>query len=512
MHSNENDEECLVEQLRKELRDLTWNEEEIKQMLKKHRYKNEEAEKEKNEIKLILEKDEMEIAKKEEELKHFRARVQLRSEKIDNMRQQIVVNQKRKAEADERIEELKKTLEEVKAKEKNGQQFLIDRLKAVQNKLLNASWVIARRKEKEKLADLRKQINEARAKKERLLQSIKEKETIFAESHELPFTSFCVAMAAVALKNRFLLKKLAREYITNAQEKTEESSLCLNDAGGIVNEKTVSFDCMRKKIVGAAAMTNLQAGDETHHDIRKEVDTAVTMQAVDNDKLKEDIKFIVINEEIEKTSSNIEIEEDKNHEVSQASNELESDTVRLDEEAVDMSQKHGLIDVNMEPSQNSDKDINTDNNFVPNFIDNSEELETALSGGSEGENNADGEHETIPGVNMQPRQNASSDPDPTNFFETFTNFTPSASLMNLSNTYLGMETEFDASAIFNLSSIMQNQSGSVAGANDYMALFGGADTNTSAHDNDGFELNFNNLSGGNEDKDAMGKANRFFDF
>lgn len=45
-----------------------------------------------------------------------------------------------------------------------------------------------------------------------------------------------------------------------------------------------------------------------------------------------------------------------------------------------------------------------------------------------------------------------------------------------------------------------------------MALFGGIDINTPVHDNDGFELNFNNLSDGNEDKDVINKANRFFDF
>ncbi|VDO48131.1 unnamed protein product [Onchocerca flexuosa] len=63
MNSDQNNEECLVEQLRKELHSL-------------------KAEKERDGIKLILEKEEMEIAKKEEELKHFRARVQLRREKI----------------------------------------------------------------------------------------------------------------------------------------------------------------------------------------------------------------------------------------------------------------------------------------------------------------------------------------------------------------------------------------------------------------------------------------------
>ncbi|CAG9533226.1 unnamed protein product [Cercopithifilaria johnstoni] len=160
-------------------------------------------------------------------------------------------------------------------------------------------------------------------------------------------------------------------------------------------------------------------------------------------------------------------------------------------------------------------DHNIDNNFISNFIDNSEEVETAISGGSEGENIADyndGECETVPEVNMQPIEAASSNLDPTNFFESFTNFVPSESIMNLSNTYLGTDTDFDASAIFNLSAIMQNQSGSVAGASDYMALFDGADTNASNHDNEGFELNFDNLPGGNENKDETGKNDCFFDF
>lgn len=39
----------------------------------------------------------------------------------------------------------------------------------------------------------------------------------------------------------------------------------------------------------------------------------------------------------------------------------------------------------------------------------------------------------------------------------FTNFAPSVSAMNLSNTYLGTDTEFDASAIFNLSAMMQSE-------------------------------------------------------
>lgn len=60
-------------------------------------------------------------------------------------------------------------------------------------------------------------------------------------------------------------------------------------------------------------------------------------------------------QEVEKTSSNIEMEVDKSHGVSQASNELESNATVFEEGIIDMSQKHGLIDVNMEPSQTSDK-------------------------------------------------------------------------------------------------------------------------------------------------------------
>ncbi|CAG9533227.1 unnamed protein product [Cercopithifilaria johnstoni] len=384
MLSDGNDEECLVKQLRKELRDLTWDEDEMKQILRKHQYKNEEAEKEKNEIKLILEKEEMEIAKKEEELKHFRARVQLRREKIENMRQQIFINHMRKAEADEQIEELKKTLEEVKVKEKADQQLLTDRLKAVQNKLLSASWVIARHKEKEKLADLCKQIDDARTKKERLLQSIQEKEAIFAESRELPFTNFCVAIAAIALKNHALLRKLAQEYVTIAQltqelsnqgildtsvlsqygqsqnsqiqpleEKVEESSLCLNNAGDDdASEEMGSLDCMREKTA-----LGTTAGDEVHLSFQKEVDTTVTMPAVDDGKLKEDVKVIIINEEIEETVSNIAMEVDKSQEISQTSDELKVNAVGFEERMIDMNEKHGLIDMNIEPSHTSDKYI-----------------------------------------------------------------------------------------------------------------------------------------------------------
>ncbi|KAL4003664.1 hypothetical protein ACH3XW_8535 [Acanthocheilonema viteae] len=537
MHSDGNDEVCLVEQHRKELRDLTWDEEEVKQALGKYRYKNEEAEKERDEIKLIMEKQEMEIAKKEEELKHFRARVQLRREKIENMRQQIFINQMRKAEADEQIKELKKTLEEVKEKKKADQQLLTDRLKAVQNKLLSASWVIARRKEKEKLAALCKQIDEARAKKERLLHSIQEKEAIFAGSNELPFTNFCITIAAMALKNHALLKKLAQEYVTIAQltqelsnqgildtsmlsqnsqiqpeEKIEESSLCLNNIGGAdASEETELFDCMKEKTTGGT-ITNFQTDNEVHSNFQKEADTAMTMPVLDDGNLKEDNKLIIIDEEVEKTVSNIEMEVDKSHEVNQNSNELKTNTTGFEEGIINMNEKHGLINVNIEPNQTSDKGNNIDHNFVPNFIDSSEEVETAIYGGSEGENIADyndGECEAV--AIIQPMQSA-SDLDPTNFFEGFTNFAPNVSAMNLSNTYLGMDAEFDASAIFNLSAVIQNQSGSVAGASDYMTLFDGVDTNASSHVNAGFELNFNNMRNENKDKNEIDKNDRLFDF
>uniref|UniRef100_A0A1I8EQP4 Uncharacterized protein n=2 Tax=Wuchereria bancrofti TaxID=6293 RepID=A0A1I8EQP4_WUCBA len=544
MNSDGDNEECLVEQLRKELRDLTWEEEETKQLLKKHRYKNEEAKKERDEIKLILEKEEMEIAMKEEELKHFRSRVQLRCEKIENMRQQIFIEQMRKAEAEEQIEELKKTLEEVKVKAKVDQQLLIDRLKAVQNKLLNASWVISRRKEEEELAGLHKKIEEARVKKERLLQSIQEKEAIFAESRELPFKNFCVAVAAIALKNRALLKKLAQEYVIIAQltqelsdqgildtsilsqysqsqtsqiqppeeKKTKESPLRINNiGGGDVSEETISFDYMREKNTGEAMGTNFQANDELHFDFQKEVDPTITMS--DDGKLKEDVKIIVINEETEENLTNTAMEVDKSHEVLQISDELKERVTEFEESIFDMNEKN--VFANEKSGLNlTYKDNNT--NFISNFTNNSEEVETAISGGSEGENiayyNNDCKVAVAPGINLQPVENAEPDLDPTNFFETFTNFPPSISAVNLSNTYLGMETEFDASAIFNLSSIMQNQSGPVAGANDYMALFGNAEANVSSRDDDGFELDFGNSPGGNEVKDKIKKDNNFFDF
>ncbi|VDO32059.1 unnamed protein product [Brugia timori] len=558
MNSDGNNEECLVEQLRKELRDLTWEEEETKQMLKKQRYKNEEAKKERNEIKLILEKEEMEIAMKEEELKHFRARVQLRCEKVENMRQQIIVKQMRKAEAEEQIEELKKTLEEVKVKVKVDQQLLIDRLKAVQNKLLNASWVISRRKEEEELAGLHKQIEEARVKKERLLQSIQEKEAIFAESRELPFTNFCVAVAAIALKNHALLKKLAQEYVIIAQlftfcrypenlvnfqltqelsdqgildtsilsqysqsqtsqiqpseeKKTKESPLCINGiADGDVSEEAISFDCMREKNTGEAIGTNFQADNELHFDFQKEVDSTITMP--DDGKLKEDIKIIVINEETEENLTNTAMEVDKHQEVLQMSDELNERVTEFEESIFDMNEKNVSVDEKTGLNLTSDKDSST--NFISNFTNNSEEVETAISGRSEGENIVDYNDDDCKAasINLQPVENAESDLDPTNFFETFTNFAPSISAVNLSNTYLGMETEFDASAIFNLSSIMQNQSGPIAGANDYMALFGNTETNASSRDDDGFELDFGNSPGRNEVKDKINKDNNFFDF
>ncbi|VIO92276.1 Uncharacterized protein BM_BM9757 [Brugia malayi] len=543
MNSDGNNEECLVEQLRKELRDLTWEEEETKQMLKKQRYKNEEAKKERNEIKLILEKEEMKIAMKEEELKHFRARVQLRCEKVENMRQQIIVKQMRKAEAEEQIEELKKTLEEVKVKVKVDQQLLIDRLKAVQNKLLNASWVISRRKEEEELAGLHKQIEEARVKKERLLQSIQEKEAIFAESRELPFTNFCVAVAAIALKNHALLKKLAQEYVIIAQltqelsdqgildtsilsqysqsqtsqiqpseeKKTKESPLCINGiADGDVSEEAISFDCMREKNTGEAIGTNFQADNELHFDFQKEVDSTITMP--DDGKLKEDIKIIVINEETEENLTNTAMEVDKHQEVLQMSDELNERVTEFEESIFDMNEKNVSVDEKTGLNLTSDKDSST--NFISNFTNNSEEVETAISGRSEGENIVDYNDDDCKAasINLQPVENAESDLDPTNFFETFTNFAPSISAVNLSNTYLGMETEFDASAIFNLSSIMQNQSGPIAGANDYMALFGNTETNASSRDDDGFELDFGNSPGRNEVKDKINKDNNFFDF
>lgn len=39
----------------------------------------------------------------------------------------------------------------------------------------------------------------------------------------------------------------------------------------------------------------------------------------------------------------------------------------------------------------------------------------------------------------------------------FTNFAPNISAVNSSNACVGMDTEFDASAIFNLSAIMQSE-------------------------------------------------------
>uniref|UniRef100_A0A8R1TZV8 Uncharacterized protein n=1 Tax=Onchocerca volvulus TaxID=6282 RepID=A0A8R1TZV8_ONCVO len=554
MNSDQNNEECLVEQLRKELHslskkqqilllfliDCTWEEKEMKQILKKNRYKNEEAEKERDEIKLILEKEEMEIAKKEEELEHFRARVQLRREKIQNMRQQIFINQMRKAEAEDQIEELKKILEEVKVKEKADQKLLTDRLKAVQNKLLTASWVISRRKEKEELANLYKHIDEIRAKKEQLLQSIQEKEAIFAESRELPFKNFCVTVAAIALKNHALLKKLAQEYIIIAQltqelsnqgildtsllsqysqsqtsqiqpleEKTEKSSPCLNNVGGAdESEETGSFDGMREKNIDE--VMNFQADDEIHFDNQKVVEEPiVTMSTLENNKLNGNVKLIIINEEIEKTASNIAMEIDKSHEARQISDELKMSAAGS-EGTIDMNEKQDIsIDVNIDSSQTSDKDNNIDNNFVANFIGNSEKVKTGLSGENEKNNIVDYND----GVDLKPMRSTSSDLDPTNFFASFTNFAPNLSTINMSsNAYLGMDTEFDASAIFNLSSIIQNQSGSAGGASDYMALFGAIDTNASSHDNEGFELNFDNLPDGNEINKGIDKADRFFDF
>lgn len=64
----------------------------------------------------------------------------------------------------------------------------------------------------------------------------------------------------------------------------------------------------------------------------------------------------------------------------------------------------------------------------------------------------------------------------------------------------------------NNTSYFQDQSGSAAGASDYMALFGGVDANASSNDNDGFELNFGSSPDGNEAKNAIDKKDRFFGF
>uniref|UniRef100_A0A915PZ52 Uncharacterized protein n=1 Tax=Setaria digitata TaxID=48799 RepID=A0A915PZ52_9BILA len=550
MDSDGNDERCLVEQLRKELQDLTRKEKETRRVLKKNQRKNQESEKAKNEIKLILEKEEIEIAKKEEELKHFQARVRLQRGKVENMRQQILINQMREAEANEQIEELKKTLEEVNVKEKADHQFLKDRLKTVQNKLMNASWVILHFKAKEELTSLCKQIEDARTRKDRLLQSIQKKEATFAESCELPFINFCIATAALALKNRALLKKLAQEYVfiarltqdlssqgildtsalsqynqsqTNQnqllEEKIEGSSLCLNNANDAdAGEEKGSFERIREEIVGESLTLNFQAENEICVDSREEIREELDEQDLttpDDKELKGNVMFIVVNEEIEKKVSNTAMEVDKSLEVLQVSNELSADSAQS-EETIDMIEKeHILSDVNSNGNATCNKDNNIDSNSALHSIDCSKEVETTITRRSEEVNTVhynDDICEPVRSVNLQPGQNSSSDLDPTNFFASFTSFAPNVSAVNLSNPYLGMDTEFDASAIFNFSAVMQNQSGSVTGANDYMALFGGADTNSSTRDNEGFDLNFDSLPGENETREKIDKTNRFFNF
>ncbi|MCP9257519.1 hypothetical protein DINM_000869 [Dirofilaria immitis] len=240
------------------------------------------------------------------------------------------------------------------------------------------------------------------------------------------------------------------------------------------------------------------------------------MQILEDNKLDENTKLIIINEEIEKaTISNTAMEIDKNHELRHICDEIKENAGESDERIIDMNEKQdALVNVNIDSSQiSSDKDNNIDSNFVINFIDSSEEVEAAVSEENERNNIADynnGECESVAGINLKQMQSVSSDLDPTNFFESFTNFVPNLSTMNMSsNAYLSMNTEFDASAIFNFSSVMQNQSGSLAGANDYMALFGAVETNTPSNGSEGFELNFDNLPDGNEVKKGINSANSF---
>ncbi|VDN04404.1 unnamed protein product [Thelazia callipaeda] len=518
-------EECKgfeVEFLRKELRDL-------------------KSEREKSEMKLILERGNLEIAKKEQEIKFYRDRTQLQREKVENIRQQILLEQMRQEEADEEIERLKEILEGAKVTGKTEQQLIVKRLKDVQHKLLNAPWVTKHREMSDKLVAFRKQIEEFQEKKKQLVQSISDKEAILNGSGQLPMKNFCIAIATLALKNQSIMKKLAQEYLKIAklsqelnhgtldislfsqnspresqveqfEEKVKEPLFSNGNADANERSGTRMFDFIQeKKADEETPLSNIQTEDKNRQGDGNETgqDTMdIVISSSENGHIEKDFKLVVI-DEVEKTIE-VTINESESSEVHHINDNMNNDVVS-NEEMMDTGENNRFLDdLNVDSSQISDKETGNENVFVNNFMDHPEGVE--ILGDSEGENlihedkakcESPPASDKFPTDTLEPRKISSTDLDPTNFFTQLTNFNPDGSV-NLSNTYFGAETDFDASTIFNLSSIMNNQSENGSGPNDYMTLFDGVN-NAMSQPNEDFEFNFVSLSSkkeGNKQEDS----------
>ncbi|VDN37955.1 unnamed protein product [Gongylonema pulchrum] len=118
----------------------------MRRIFRMEQHKHQELEKEKKEIKMVADIDKATTAQEQEELNRHRLEAELQKEKMESMRRQKIVDQMRKEEADAQIEWLKKEFEDFRRKGKPEQQRLIERMKAVQNELLNSSWAVSRRK------------------------------------------------------------------------------------------------------------------------------------------------------------------------------------------------------------------------------------------------------------------------------------------------------------------------------------------------------------------------------
>uniref|UniRef100_A0A183EJ81 TPH domain-containing protein n=1 Tax=Gongylonema pulchrum TaxID=637853 RepID=A0A183EJ81_9BILA len=118
----------------------------LRRIFRMEQHKHQELEKEKKEIKMVADIDKAATAQEQEELNRHRLEAELQKEKMESMRRQKIVDQMRKEEADAQIEWLKKEFEDFRRKGKPEQQRLIERMKAVQNELLNSSWAVSRRK------------------------------------------------------------------------------------------------------------------------------------------------------------------------------------------------------------------------------------------------------------------------------------------------------------------------------------------------------------------------------
>ncbi|VDN37332.1 unnamed protein product [Gongylonema pulchrum] len=118
----------------------------MRRIFRMEQHKHQELEKEKKEIKMVADIDKAATAQEQEELNRHRLEAELQKEKMESMRRQKIVDQMRKEEADAQIEWLKKEFEDFRRKGKPEQQRLIERMKAVQNELLNSSWAVSRRK------------------------------------------------------------------------------------------------------------------------------------------------------------------------------------------------------------------------------------------------------------------------------------------------------------------------------------------------------------------------------